>query len=142
MRTFWDFLFGVERETRDFSQEFRLSYDKQGPFSGVLGVNYFKTSVWADLISITAEIVNGLDRFGTAASNAGSNEVENQGMFFGGTYRFNEQFKLSLEGRYQTDEVFGFAPISQGMGITVGALAGNQFGIPPGAYARFGSAHQ
>jgi iron complex outermembrane recepter protein len=135
IRNFWDFLFGVERETRDFSQEFRLSYDNEGPFSGVLGVNYFKTLVWADLISITAEIVNGLDRFGTAASNAGKNQVTNQGVFFGGTYRFNEQFKLSLEGRYQTDEVFGFAPISQGMGITVGALAGNQFGIPPGTYA-------
>jgi iron complex outermembrane recepter protein len=133
-RTFWDFLFAVERETKDFSQEFRLSYDKEGPFTGLLGVNYLDTLVWNDLVSLTAEIVSGLDRNLNAGSQAGKNYVETRSVFFGGTYQFNDAFKVSVEGRYQQDHVFGFAPISRGLGITVGPAAASTFGLAAGMY--------
>jgi iron complex outermembrane receptor protein len=133
-RNFWDFLFGVERDTKDFSQELRLAYDKEGPFTGLIGVNYLDTLVWADLISITAEIVTGSDRLANAGSNAGKNFVETRSVFFGGTYKFSDAFKLSLEGRYQQDHVFGFAPMSRNLPIIVGSAAATQFGVPAGSY--------
>jgi iron complex outermembrane recepter protein len=51
---YWDFPFMVERETYDFSQELRLAYDNEGPFSGVFGISYLKTTVWNNLINISA----------------------------------------------------------------------------------------
>jgi iron complex outermembrane receptor protein len=127
LRRSWDFLFAVERETRDFSQEFRLSYDNDGPFNGVFGVSYLKTLVWNDLVGITFEIVSGTPR----VPQAGKNLVETQSAFFGGTYEFTDKFSLSLEGRYQQDEVTGFTG-SNPMGLTV--LPTNQFGLTPGFY--------
>lgn len=133
-RNFWDFLFGVERDNKDFSQELRLAYDNDGPFTGLIGVNYLDTLVWSDLISITAEIVGGSDRNLNTGSNAGKNLVETRSVFFGGTYQFTEAFKFSLEGRYQQDHVFGFAPISRGVGISVGTSAAAAFGVAAGVY--------
>ena len=130
--TFWDFIFGVERETYDFSQELRLAYDKEGKFSGVLGVSYLKTNVWNNLINISSEILVQGNR--DVLTSASKTPVKTNGIFFGGTYAFTDAFKLSLEGRYQQDEIDGLAS-SAPMGVTVSAAGAAQFGVPAGFYA-------
>ena len=127
-RAAWDFVYGVERESRDFSQEFRLSYDQGGRFNGVVGVSYLLTTVWNDLIAITNEIVSGTPR----VPQAGLSEVETQGVFFGATYKVTDSFRVSAEGRYQTDEVIGRTGVTS---IVVGPSVASTFGIPAGAYA-------
>ncbi len=126
-RTFWDFVYGVERETRDFSQEFRVSYDQGGKFNGVFGVSYLKTLVWNDLVALTNEIVSGTARL----PQAGKNEVDTQGVFFGATYKFTDRFQVSAEGRYQSDEVTGFTGATS---IVVSPSVAAGFGIRAGAY--------
>ncbi len=130
-RTYWDFPFGVERETFDFSQELRVSYDKDGPFSGVLGVSYLKTTVWNNLINISSEVLAGADR--NALTAAGKSPVETKGVFFGTTYQFTDTLKVSLEGRYQQDYVQGLTT-SAPMGTVVGTATAAAFGIPAGTY--------
>jgi iron complex outermembrane receptor protein len=131
-RTFWDFVFGVERETYDFSQELRLSYDKEGPFTGVFGVSYLKTNVWNNLINISTEVLGQGNR--DVLTSASKTPVKTQSLFFGTTYKFTDAFKLSLEGRYQQDEITGLASSSP-MGVTVSAAGSATFGIPAGFYA-------
>ncbi len=130
-RTFWDFVFGVERETYDFSQELRLAYDKEGPFTGVFGVSHLKTNVWNNLINISTEVLSQGNR--DILTSASKTPVETNSVFFGGTYAFTDAFKLSLEGRYQQDEITGLAS-SAPMGVTVSAAGSTQFGVPAGFY--------
>ena len=61
-RTFWDFVFAVERKTYDFSQELRLAYHQKGPLSGLIGVSYLKTTVWNNLINLSGEVLSGGNR--------------------------------------------------------------------------------
>ncbi len=131
-RTFWDFVFGVERETYDFSQELRVAYDKEGPFSGLFGVSYLKTNVWNNLINISTEVLGQGNR--NVLTSASKTPVETNSLFFGTTYKFTDAFKLSLEGRYQQDEITGLASSSP-MGVTVSAAGSTTFGIPAGFYA-------
>ncbi len=131
-RTFWDFVFGVERETYDFSQELRVAYDNEGPFSGLFGVSYLKTNVWNNLINISTEVLAQGNR--NVLTSASKTPVETKSLFFGTTYEFTDAFKLSLEGRYQEDEITGFASSSP-MGVTVSAAGSATFGIPAGFYA-------
>jgi iron complex outermembrane receptor protein len=128
VRSFWDFLYGVERETRDFSQELRVSYDRQGKFNGVFGVSYLSTLVWNDLVAITNEIVSGTPR----VPQAGKSTVETQGVFFGGTYKFTDTFRVTAEGRYQVDDVTGFTGATP---IVVSPSVATSFGIAAGPYA-------
>jgi iron complex outermembrane receptor protein len=130
-RTFWDFPFGVERETYDFSQEVRLAYDKEGAFSGVVGVSYLKTTVWNNLINISSEALAGASR--DALTSAGKSPVETKGVFFGTTYQFTDDLKVSFEGRYQQDYVQGLTT-SAPMGTVVGPATAATFGIPAGSY--------
>ena len=129
---YWDFPFMVERETYDFSQELRLAYDKEGPFSGVFGISYLKTSIWNDLINLGGEL-RSVAGARNNTSSAGKNEVETKGVFFGATYQFTDALKLSLEGRYQQDYVVGRTS-SAPAGATVSAASATAFGIPAGFY--------
>ena len=130
--TYWDFPFMVERETYDFSQELRLSYDKDGPFSGVLGVSYLNTTIWADLVNLGGEL-RSVAGARNNTSNTGRNAVETKGIFFGATYKFSDALKLSLEGRYQQDYVVGRTS-SAPAGALVSAGAAAAFGIQAGSY--------
>ncbi len=130
-RTFWDFIFGVERETFDFSQELRLAYDKEGPFSGVVGISYLKTTIWNNLINISSEVLAGANR--DALTSAGKSPVKTQSVFFGTTYKFTDAIKVSFEGRYQQDNVRGLTS-SAPMGTVVGPATAATFGIPAGTY--------
>lgn len=126
-RTFWDFVYGVERESKDFSQEFRVSYDQGGKFNGVIGVSYLKTLVWNDLVAITNEIVSGTPR----VPQAGKSTVETNGVFFGATYKFTDTFRVTAEGRYQIDDVTGYTGATS---IVVSPSVANAFGIAAGPY--------
>lgn len=129
LTAYWDYVYGVERETRDFSQELRLTYDHGGAFNGVIGASYLKTLVWNDLIALTNEIVSGTAR----VPQAGKNPVDTKGVFFGGTYKFNDAFRVTAEGRYQKDKVAGFTG-SNPAGVSVGSVAAAQYGIAAGKY--------
>ncbi len=133
---YWDFVFGVERETYDFSQEFRLSYDKQGPFSGVLGVSYLPTTVWNNLTNIAFETQSQLPR--PALTSVTKSYVRNKAAFFGTAYKFTDKFRLNVEGRYQQDYVVGRA---SSVGASVGAAAATQFGITGGTVNPVTGAH-
>jgi iron complex outermembrane receptor protein len=128
---YWDFPFMVERETYDFSQELRLAYDKDGPFSGIFGVSYLKTTVWANLINLGGEL-RSVAGARLNSGSAGKNSVETKGAFFGATYNFTDALKVSLEGRYQEDYVVGRAAAP--MGASVSAASAAAFGIPAGNY--------
>ena len=129
LNAYWDYVYGVERETRDFSQELRLSYDAGGALSGTFGASYLKTLVWNDLIAITNEIVSGTAR----VPQVGKNPVDTKGVFFGATYKLNDALKITAEGRYQRDKVAGFTG-SNPAGVTVGTVAAAQYGINAGKY--------
>ncbi len=136
---YWDFVFGVERETFDFSQELRLAYDKEGPFTGVFGVSYLKTTVWNELLNVSAESLHlgntapgpttGERNFITGG--VGLNQVRTKSAFFGANYQITDAFKLSIEGRYQQDNVVGRVSSN---GATVSAAASASFGVPAGFY--------
>jgi iron complex outermembrane recepter protein len=143
-RTFWDFPFLVERETDDFSQELRLSFDNEGPFTGVLGASYLKTTIWNSLVNVQAEVlnaggpsvcvpfnVNGNSNRDCYTGGVGRIPIKTSGIFFGASYQFNEELKLNLEGRYQRDNVKG---IANSIGATVGPATAGAFGITAGFY--------
>ena len=129
IRTSWDFPFVVEAKRRDFSQEFRLSYDNKGPFTGVVGVSYLKTKAWSDLVSVFNEIIAGGSR--ASSTTSPPQKAETQGVFFGINYQLTEQFKVSAEGRYQQDEIFGYTG-GNSVGTTI--RTGNLYGLTPGLY--------
>lgn len=126
---YWDFPFLVERATRDFSQEFRASYDNQGRFRGTIGASYLWTRADGDLVSGNTEFVAGFPRPSTARS--APQQSKTLGAFFGLTYDLTDQFTVSAEGRYQQDEIFAFTGGNLA-GLTINA--GNTFGLAPGAY--------
>ena len=133
--TFWSFPFLVEREERDFSQEFRLSFDNEGPFSGLLGVSYLKVSAWSDLVSIFSETTLGLPISSRAATSVTSPpKGETTSVFFGATYEVTDQLTISAEGRQQRDEVEAY---TGAVPLTVSAAAATQYGLAAGLYTPF-----
>ncbi|TPG49448.1 TonB-dependent receptor [Sphingomonas glacialis] len=122
-RSYFDYPFLVERVTRDFSQEFRASYDQNGPFKGSIGVSYLDS--W-----VQGSLGGGNGGLGTTTVSVASGATKNDtlGAFFGGTYKFNDVFSLSAEGRYQIDKLYAYAPP---LGLT---LTSSAF-IPAGTYA-------
>ncbi len=152
---YWDFPFMVERETYDFSQELRLAYDKEGPFSGLFGISYLKTTVWNNLINLGGEL-RSASGARNITSTAGKNGVETKGAFFGATYKFTDALKVSLEGRYQedyvvgtykeflprlivqydfNDDLMGYASYSKGVNVGVNTFNTAFLSLPPFALA-------
>jgi iron complex outermembrane receptor protein len=142
LRTSWDFPFVVERRNRDFSQELRLAYDKKGAFSGILGVSYLKARGTGDLVNIQGEIINGsanpvagqprVTGIRVASTTNAPAEVDTTGVFAGVTYAFTDQFKVSAEGRYQSDKVKGYVG---GAGLTLTPAIATTTGLTAGVYA-------
>ena len=133
--TFWSFPFMVEREERDFSQELRLSFDNEGPFSGLIGASYLKTSAWSDLVSFFNEVTIGVPVAARAASTTTAPpEAETNSVFFGASYEISDQLTLSAEARQQRDKVASFAG---GTSITISPAAATQYGLAAGTYAPF-----
>jgi iron complex outermembrane receptor protein len=133
--TFWNFPFMVEREERDFSQEFRLSFDRDGPFSGLLGVSYLKASAYSGLLNLSAEYTAGMLPSQRAATSIGAvPRAETTSIFFGASYEITDQLTVSVEARQQKDDVQSF---TGGAGATISAAAAAQYGLRAGAYAPY-----
>jgi iron complex outermembrane receptor protein len=93
-----DFPFLIERNNKDWSVEGRMNYNK-GPFRAVAGVSYLK-----------AQSVSGgggtSGAFTSAVFAPGDNQInKTTGLFFGLTYDLTSKFSVSLEGRYQIDNI-------------------------------------
>ncbi|MEQ5805916.1 TonB-dependent receptor [Alteromonas sp. NFXS44] len=89
----------VDKKNEDVSQEFRLSYAGDGKLNGSVGVSYLDASKQ----SATAGVVAG---YTPASINPPSEtKAETMGVFFGLTYDLSDDTTLSMEGRYQTDEL-------------------------------------
>lgn len=103
--------------TQDTSIEFRVSYDNGGPLSWIGGVAYYDQT-WVRPANFGDVVALCVDTF-SDSSNPPDNVCEGTLMFghdanddaltsasvFGSiNYSFNEQFNLSLEGRFQKDK--------------------------------------
>lgn len=120
-RSYFDFPYLVERKQADYSAEGRVSYDN-GPFRGVLGVSYL--NAWDQ-----TGLGGGNGALGTTVFSGvgGKNRSRNMGAFFGSTYDVTPELSVSLEGRYQIDTLFAYAPPT-GLTTTSSAF------IPAGTY--------
>lgn len=127
LRPYWDFPFVVERRTKDFSQEGRLSYDK-GPLKAILGASYLHTRSDSDLPSGNSVLVNGIP-LGPTTRTAPQKSIT-KGIFGGVTYDLGN-LSLSAEGRYQQDKIFAFVG---GRATPLVFAANNVFGVEPGTY--------
>lgn len=127
-RQIWNFPFVVERVNKDFSQEFRASYDNRGPLQAMIGVSYLNTETKSDLLSVFSEEQSNFPRSSGTLSPPG--KAETWGVFGSLSYDVTDAVNISLEGRYQIDEIFA---IAGGRGLTI--LPNNANGLPAGTYA-------
>lgn len=135
-RPYFDFPFYVERLYKDWSQEFRATYDDGGALKGTLGVSYLRA--WGQGGLGGGNVVLGSPaRAATATSPAissglsvpaGATKSRTFGAFFGLTYEVVEGLSISAEGRYQIDHLYAYA---QPGGFT----ARNDRFVPSGFYA-------
>ncbi|MEQ5805917.1 TonB-dependent receptor [Alteromonas sp. NFXS44] len=98
---FFNYPYLVERREEDFSQEFRLSYDAGGAFSGTAGLSYLDASKFNTLTTLLYVVPDSV-------TPGGESNAETTGGFFGLNYAFNDQLSTSLEGRYQRDTITSF----------------------------------
>lgn len=82
------------RDVRDFQQEIRLLSRDDGPLTWLVGANYYRYTYAADTI------------FGNARTlQRDRTRIETRGYFASASYRPIDSLELSLEGRYQIDEI-------------------------------------
>lgn len=125
---YFDFPFLIERQTKDFSQEFRAAYD-HGPIKAVLGVSYLRTKSVSDVVSISNALLLGLAP--ASSSLVAPQKSITKGIFGGLTYDVSSKLSLSAEGRYQQDEIFAYTG-GNSAGLTI--AEGNSFGLPAGQF--------
>ncbi|MET0362882.1 MAG: TonB-dependent receptor [Sphingobium sp.] len=121
-RSYYDYPFLVERLLKDFSQEFRATYDQGGAFKGTVGVSYLNAFAQGSLGGGNGGL--GVSDF---SSVSGATRNRTLGAFFGATYKFIEGLSLSLEGRYQIDKISAWAP-------PTGFTANSDVFVPRGFY--------
>ncbi|MCP8890748.1 TonB-dependent receptor [Sphingomonas faeni] len=126
--SYFDFPYLVERQTKDFSQEVRASYDS-GPVHAVLGASYLRTKSSSDTVSISNKLMLGLSP--DSSSLVAPQKSITKGAFFGLTYALTDHFTISGEGRYQEDEIFAYTG-GNAAGLTL--AENNSFGLPSGHF--------
>ena len=94
----------------DTTYEIRLTSDQEGPLSWVVGASWFEleyTQSGNGGTAVTAFPVGPNVFIPLTFNNSLVNNVDQEyTAFFGGvTWRFNDQWSLSVEGRYQKDEL-------------------------------------
>lgn len=102
---YFNYPYVVDKKNEDFSQELRLSYQGDGPFSGTIGYSYLEAEKTGSLTTAIS-----FYPVPTQVRPSGSNESKTQGVFFGLSYEFNKQATLSVEGRFQKDKISAFNP--------------------------------
>lgn len=88
----------------DKSAELRLTWDNGGPLTALVGVNYYEQlydGSFTGVLSVrpTGAVIVGLN------GNSNGTQAEVLGFFGSLNYTFLEDFRLTLEGRYQKDTV-------------------------------------
>ncbi|WP_285019751.1 TonB-dependent receptor [Novosphingobium sp. fls2-241-R2A-195] len=114
---FYNFLFLVEAESRDFSQEVRLSYDNGGKLHAAFGGSY---------LNARQQGSNGSPSI-IGARRSGATQSRTLGAFANVSYDFTPEFSLAFDGRYQIDKLYAYA--GEGGANSSGAT------IPAGFYA-------
>ncbi|WP_165321621.1 TonB-dependent receptor [Rhizorhabdus phycosphaerae] len=120
-RGYFDFPFLIERRTRDYSAEGRLSLDT-GALRGVVGVSYLN----AYLIQGQGGGIGALTQ--AVLTPGGKNINKTIGAFYGLTYDFTDTLSLSVEGRYQIDTLEAHA-------APTGQVVASSAFVPAGTYA-------
>ncbi|MBX2858746.1 MAG: TonB-dependent receptor [Cellvibrionaceae bacterium] len=94
----FNYAFYAQNQVKDSSSELRLSYNDEGPISGVIGISYLdrKTATGvANLLSPAEDQVS--------VDEPSDRSAETVGVFFGVTYAINQMFSVTFEGRQQED---------------------------------------
>jgi len=105
----------VKTSNENYSQEFRLNYDKGGDFTALLGFYYFSSD---ETYQLNNNIAFPLDprifpvsirhlvpsAFNLNVALEELTEVENYALFFEGEYNLNEKWKLTAGIRYDHEE--------------------------------------
>ncbi|WP_156167346.1 TonB-dependent receptor [Aurantiacibacter marinus] len=96
-------LFNNEGSTssHQFSQEFRLASKDDGRLSWLIGGYYLDEQTG---LSFAIRNFQGLFRLGTQASYVAAQQTQTFAAFADFTYAINEQFSVTLGGRYSTEE--------------------------------------
>lgn len=110
------FYYAAPNKFKDYSGEIKIAFDDDGPLRALVGINYYNQEV-RGAFGNAIEVTNAIDFFGRfqvriiGVANSGNNsdEIETFGLFGSVEYDFNDWITLSLEGRYQVDEVTNFA---------------------------------
>ncbi|GGF60314.1 TonB-dependent receptor [Alteromonas lipolytica] len=97
---YFQYPFLVDRKNEDVSQEFRVSYAGDGPLTGSFGVSYLDAK--RNGSQTTAISFYPVPQ---RVSQTGESKAKTLGVFFGLSYELNDKTTLSVEGRYQQDEI-------------------------------------
>ncbi|WP_049973751.1 TonB-dependent receptor [Azospirillum sp. B4] len=109
-RSYFDYPYLVERKNEDVSQELRATYN-QGPFRGTLGASFLDAKSQNALGGGNGAL--GVTSFSTINGMTRSKTV---GVFYGLSYQLTDALTVSVDGRYQVDHLYAYAPPS---GLTV-----------------------
>lgn len=123
---FWTNANQVERQTKDFSQEIRASFDDGGPLTAMVGGSYLYTRTQASYPNVGQEVMSGLPR-NVGTTIGAPQQARTLAAFFGATYQVTDKLKLSADARYQRDNIYFFAGYN---GLTISPT--NGFGLPAG----------
>lgn len=110
------FFYAAPNKFEDSSAELKLAFDDGGRLRALVGANYYSQEV-RGAFGNAIEATNQIDFFGlfqirvvgTANSGNNSDEIDTTGIFGSLEYDFSDKMTLSLEGRYQSDEVTNFS---------------------------------
>lgn len=114
---YWNYPYLVEGLAKDFSQEFRASFENGGKLHASAGASYLNSTSQ----SSSGALATGSTLFGMAQNRT-------FGAFYSLAYDFSPRFTLNFDGRYQIDKVYAYAPPS-GVTATTNAF------VPAGFYA-------
>lgn len=88
------------RETQDFQQELRVASNGESPFNWLIGANYYNYKYRADTVS-PPTVTLQIDR----------TDIETTGIFGSFGWRPNEKYEVTIEGRYQKDDIDQGGPL-------------------------------
>ncbi len=118
----------VVYENDQFSEEFQVKYSGDG-LNGIIGYYYLKANAFNDFDVVLGPTGDLLNLPGLNANTVGDVNTETWSIFADFTYDINDQFSLSVGGRYTSDEresqilrrtyVGGFSPRFGGDAVVI-----------------------
>lgn len=107
-----DFLYSLETEQEDMSQDIRLSSNPESRLRWSVGANYVYFSGYGQ---VTGDVSLGL-----LSLPGDRRESDTWGVFGSVYYDLSEKWELGLEGRYQNDEITVTTDNDPALGVVVG----------------------